>query len=395
MICISINYKTAELKIRELFSFSEEEQKKFMEDARTNPHISGIVCISTCNRFEVYFTGNKKALSYMEHKIADFKKLSYDEVLSHYQIYEEESAVRHLFRVTCGMESMLIGEDEILGQMKEGYQKALSMKTTDYMLNILFQRAVTCAKKVKTNTSISKTPVSIGTLAANMVFDFPKKEKKVLILGMTGKMGGIIMKNIRNKQGVEIIGTYRRHLAEYDVIYPNVSMIAYQDRYQKIDEADVIISATKSPHYTITKKALLQHLHQNKKRVFIDLSVPKDIDETVGALPETELYTIDYFETLSKYNNISKLKEVERGKLIIEDEIEAVQKELLFHSFRKYFKNVEKELSGMDFEHKMYKIRDMADYEQLKCLYQIFIRLAESADTRTGSSGENSGGILG
>lgn len=394
MICISINHKTAALKIRELVSFSEEEQKKFLEKTRNNPEVFGVVCVSTCNRFEVYFTGSQKALSYMEHEIADFKKISYEELIPYYRVYEEERAVNHLFRVICGMESMLIGEDEILGQMKEGYQRALEMKTTAYELNVLFQRAITCAKRVKTDTNISKTPVSIGTLAANLVFDFPAKDKKVLILGITGKMGGIILKNIRNKPGVEVIGTCRKHTIDYDTIYPNVTVIAYQDRYKKMDEADIVISATKSPHYTITKRELLTHLHTKKKRVFIDLSVPKDIDETVGELPDLCLYTIDYFETLSKKNNQSKLKEVERGQLIIEEEIEAVQKELLFHKLRKNFKDIEKAFTGMDLEHKMYKLRDLADYEQFQCLYQLFRRVLENGSTGDGSSKKNCRKIL-
>ena len=99
--------------------------------------------------------------------------------------------MRHLFQVTCGMDSMVIGEDEILGQVKDAYNNALDQGTTKYLLNTLFQAAITCAKRIKTDTKLSKTPVSIGTLVANEIFHFPKEQKTVLIIGLTGKMGTI------------------------------------------------------------------------------------------------------------------------------------------------------------------------------------------------------------
>lgn len=380
MYCISISHKAAPLLIREKFAFSLEEQKAFSNKVVTNSHVSGCIVLSTCNRSEVYFTGDKKAVAVMEEELASFKGLQKSEVLKYYRVYGIKQAAHHLFQVASGLDSMVIGEDEILGQVKKAYQTALEIKTTDYELNILFQSAITSAKKVKSLTLLSKTPISVGTLVAHEIFNFPKKDKKVLIIGLTGKMGTIIMKNVAHRDDVELIGTTRQHGYHISVVSKAVKVIHYSQRYAHINEADIIISATTSPHYTLTYDEVVKAATIKKERLFIDLAVPSDIDGQIRLIEGTKLYDIDYFEVLSKQNNETKLKEVEKGQLIIEEEVESAFKKIYFHEWVEnvdYYKNY---FQDKNIEQILYKLRDEASSEELKIILDVIKRVAKEKE---------------
>ena len=151
---------------------------------------------------------------------------------------------------------MVLGEDEILGQVKDAYQLSKDLGTVDYEMNVLFQKAVTSAKRIKTDTNLSKTPLSIATLVANEVFHFENGSdiKKVMVIGMSGKMGSTITKNIIYKPGIEVTGTVRRHneCLTVNVHSDRVKAVDYRDRYQSMNDMDIVISATLGPHYPVT-----------------------------------------------------------------------------------------------------------------------------------------------
>ena len=377
MNIISISHKTAPVEIRELFSFTEEEQENFLKHIFQNQHIEECILVSTCNRTEVYFSGDNQAILEMEQQLADFKETKLELLLKYFLVYNEEKAIRHLFYVTCGMDSMVIGEDEILGQMKAAYERALELGTTKYLLNTLFRSAITCAKKIKTDTQLSKTPVSIGTLVANEIIHFPKDLKKVLIIGLTGKMGTIIMKNIYDKQKVEIIGTSRSHnsIEKISMDYQNIQMVEYKSRYQFMEEADIIVSATTSPHYTVTYHELSENIHTEKERLFIDLSVPMDIDKEVIKISKARIYDIDYFDKASVNNTQIKEQEVVRAQLMLEKYLDEARKELSFHSFLSDIPKVRQLFEERSFEHILYEIRDKANNEELTVMLDLFRKL--------------------
>ena len=145
MYCMSVSHKKAPVKIRERFAFREEEKKEFMELLVRKEAVTGIVVLCTCNRSEVYVSGTKYAIGELQREIADYKNIRLEELLKYLNIYSGESAIRHLFKVACGFDSMVLGEDEILGQVKDAYQMSKAQKTVDYEMNVLFQKAVTCA----------------------------------------------------------------------------------------------------------------------------------------------------------------------------------------------------------------------------------------------------------
>lgn len=376
MYCISISHKIAPIHIREKFALSIEEQKAFMLRSIEKAHVSGCVVLSTCNRSEFYFSGDKQAVGAIEQDIATFKGLKPSEMLKYYKIYEQEKAVQHLFSVASGLDSMILGEDEILGQVKKAYQLALEMKTTNFEINTVFQSAISGAKKVKSETLLSKTAISVGTLVAHEIFQFNKPKKTVLIIGMTGKVGTIIVKNIQHRKDVQIIGTTRQHGYTLNMAGDTIKVIPYSQRYKYLEEADIIISATTSPHYTLTMEEMKPYLSKHKERLFIDLAVPIDIDKAVSKIEDAKLYDIDYFSVLSKGNNAVKLKEVEKGRLIIQEEVDAVMKKLRFHEYTSNKSLYDSYWEGKNWEQILYELRDEANSRELTVILDVIERVA-------------------
>lgn len=379
---IGISHKTAPVEIRELLAFTKEEKTEFIKSAIRINGIRECVLITTCNRTEVYVTGNEGMDEPVMQLLSGKKQLCLSKMMKYFLRYSDEKAVKHLFKLASGLDSMLIGEDEILGQVKEDYQLALETGTTDFLLNTLFRDAITCAKKVKTDTRLSKTSVSIGTLTANEVFHFSGKNelKKVLIIGLSGKFGTIVMKNLYHDKNVIITGTTRNHnlTKELILLYPNVEMIDYHSRYDKIKEADIIISATKSPHYTITYDDLKNYITEDKKRLFIDLAVPTDIDKEIKKISGARLIDIDYFKQISEKNNDLKLQEIEAAKLIIIKQVDEFYKEIHFREFLPHMKEVKKLFEEHSFESILYRIRNHVTNEELQVILRSLIGLEES-----------------
>lgn len=386
MYIISISHKTAPVNIRELFSFTTKERVEFLKLALSNEHISECVLLSTCNRCEIYFAGDHQAVLILQKLFAEFKGLDLELLLRYFLVYDEDRAINHLFQVTCGMDSMVVGEDEILGQVKDAYNKAHQAGATKYLLNTLFQAAIACAKRIKTDTLISKTPVSIGTLVANEIIHYPKTEKTVLIIGITGKMGSIIMKNLYDKKNINIIGTSRSHNAIGEVCksYKNIKMVDYQSRYQEVDSADIIISATTSPHYTITYYELAGSIHTDKERLFIDLSVPIDIDKNVVKVNKATLRDIDYFDQASTQNILIKEQETCQARVIIDECLDEIKKELIFREFLQDIPEVSKAVEALSFEKTLYEIKNKANSDELKVLLGLLRKLEQPATESAG-----------
>jgi glutamyl-tRNA reductase len=267
---------------------------------------------------------------------------------------------------------MILGEDEILRQVKDSFAVAQSIHSTGYELNTVVKGAISCAKKIKTQTKLSTTPVSVGTLTANEIFNLDIPHKTVLIIGVTGKAGSIVMKNLLCGKGIDIVATIRNHNAIFDYTsqYPNVKFIDYHERYHYMNSCDVVISATSSPHYTITHSRLLPEIKSPKNRLFLDLAVPQDIDSTITEIPNVTLKNIDYFTKLSKQNNLTKLQEVEKAKLIIEDEVENVLKELSMHEFLPYMDSLNEYVRLHSVEQLLFKLKTNSDSQTLKSMLE-------------------------
>lgn len=322
---ISISHKIAPLPIREMFAFTKEQQESMMRDMTAYPGILECVVLSTCNRTEmcVYAESEKEGEVFGRMEEVLLKEAGVreeDDVGKYLLFYAGQKAVHHLFGVAAGLDSMVIGEDQILGQVKSSHNQAREAGTTGVYLNTLFRMAVTGAKKVKTKTELSKTSVSTATLALKVAEKElgTLKGKKVLIIGASGRIGGIVLMNLQALHQAEIFVTTRRNKVISTKHGNNdFSMIEYEERYDYLDEMDVVISATKSPHYTFTYNNMKKRLVTQKPRVFVDLAVPMDIEGKIGNLPDTFYYNIDDFTRIAKENNQKKIKEAENASEIL------------------------------------------------------------------------------
>lgn len=188
-------------------------------------------------------------------------------------------------------------------------------------------------------------------------------------------MGTTIRKNLRQIPGIQVYGTVRSHDAVVPMLEEGVQRIAYDARYDVMNQADIIISVTSSPHYTITRDALEPILLTEKKRLFLDLSVPMDIDKEIHSLPGVQLYDIDYFEQVSNKNNSMKRKELHMAEAIMESYMEEMKKTLAFHEFMGEIPRMKTIFEKRSLESILYELRDHANSDEFKIIMNALKQL--------------------
>lgn len=366
---VSISHKTAFLELRQLFSFSDDEKREFLKAAESNG-IEECVLISTCNRTEVYIHSNLSERKGFEtvQKLLE-QKAEGRECGSIFRFYSGDRVISHLFEVAAGLDSLIVGEDQILGQVKEGYELAFGFGATGYTLNTLFRYAVTAAKRVKTDTDLSKTPVSTATIAVkaaeNHIGDLDGKN--IMVIGATGKIGSIVVKNLvyTGKSTVFAVGRDLSHAPHGTV------PVKYDERYDYIDKCDAVISATASPHYTVTKGEVQKRLITCKKRAFVDLAVPADIEMSIGTLNGCAVFTLDDFGRIARENNAKKLEMAESARMILEKYQDECKNRLIFRRFEGdmlalkeiFLKDCERKNAEKAFEKFFFRVRESAKPE--------------------------------
>ena len=374
MFCISVSFKKTPLPVRQRFAFSKEEQEHFLFRLMEKQEITGGVVVSTCNRSELYFTGTKENVDEVENQLSLVKTIEKEQIKKYGLYYQGKKAVQHLFRVVCGLDSMVLGEDEILHQVKEAYLFAKSNGYTNGELNIIFQSAFNCAKLSKNKTRLSSTPLSVGTLTAKVVEEYLKAEtgktnQRVLVIGATGKIGSIVAKDLLAK-GILVMGTSRKRCsAEGTFLWQDNHMewLDFEHRYDVVDKVMAIVSATASPHYTLTKEEFFQHTKRKKRYLLIDLAVPYDIDKQLGAEEKITLLDVDYFKALAKQNNTIRIGELEKAESILNACVEETLKKLYIRKFRE---NMQENGEGKQFWKMLGYLRDSLDSDQLFTVLQ-------------------------
>lgn len=383
---ISISHKIAPLHVREMFAFTKEQQEEMMRRMTDCLEVSECVVLSTCNRTEMYVyseSGSEGVVfNRMEDVLLECAGAQEEEDIGNYLLFfHGKKAIQHLFEVAAGLDSMVIGEDQILGQVKEAHKQAGAIGVTGVYLNTFFRMAVTSAKKVKTDTDLSRTSVSTATLAIKVAEEAlgSLRGKKVMIIGATGKIGGIVLMNMLSLNGPEVYVTTRSNkVISTKHGQNNFLTIEYEDRYDYIDAMDVIISATSSPHYTLTCSRLRKCMRSNKPRVFVDLAVPMDIESRVSDIGGVAYYNIDDFTRIAKENNQKKLQEARAATGILEEyELQfeqwmVFQKSLpIMAKVRDNFMKVT-EHKGVEkaFDHLFYWVRENNDPEDLEMFFR-------------------------
>jgi glutamyl-tRNA reductase len=310
-----LSYKTAPVEVREKLAVRPSLLPCLGCRLKINAGLDEVVLLSTCNRVEVY--GTAPRVQSRVHRI--FQQLCPADVDVTPYVYMKEGAdaVRHLFSVTSGLDSMVIGETEITGQVKLAYQAAQAAQLTGRVLNRVFQTALQTAKEIRTQTGIGRGATSVGSVAvelAERIFDRELSEKTVMIIG-AGKMGEACVRHL-NKKGARSVLVSNRSFERAQTLAAEFGgrAIRFDDCLAAMVEADIVVSSTGCPTTVLHKHEIAGILaaRSNRPLVLVDIAVPRDIATDVEELDNVYLYNIDHLEAVVREN--SRMREQELSK---------------------------------------------------------------------------------
>lgn len=326
LFCLGLNHRTAPVDVRERFAVGTPKLGEASKDLVGLAEAAEAVVISTCNRTEFYLAAEnaRDAMGLIETRLAE--KINADSSVSeHFYRLEKVAAARHLCRVVSGLDSMMLGETEIFGQVKQAYGAALGAGATGVVLNKLFQRAFGVGKKVRTDTSIQIGSTSVGNVAVDLaekIFGH-LKNSEVMILG-AGEMSRITAQSLVSRGARSIFVTNRSYDRAVDLANEmNGSAVRFDEWQQVLERVDVVISSTGAPHTIVHREDVEKARRARKYRplFFIDIAVPRDIDEAVGEIEEVYLYDIDTLEQLADEARARRQQQIEECERIIEIEL--------------------------------------------------------------------------
>jgi len=327
IIVIGLNYKTAPVEIRERLTFNQSDLVDATKQLNAKKSILENIILSTCNRTEIYAVVDQLHTGryYIKEFLSEWFGLEQAEFSPYLFVYEQDGAVEHLFNVTCGLHSMVLGETQILGQVRTSFMLSQQENTTGTVFNHLFKQAITLAKRGHTETDIGANAVSVSYAAvelAKKIFG-SLAGKHVLIFG-AGKMGELAAQNLHGN-GVKKVTVINR---TYDKAKELANRFGGEartaDELQKaLVEADILISSTGAKDIVITKAmmAKVEKMRKGKPLFMVDIAVPRDLDPKITELDNVFLYDIDDLEGIVEANLQERKKAAEKIMLMIEEEI--------------------------------------------------------------------------
>ncbi len=327
ILAVGLNYKTAPVEIRERLSFNEAELADAMVALQNKKSIMENVVISTCNRTEIYAVVDQihTGRYYVKEFLSQWFDLPVEDFTDYLFIYEGDKAVNHLFQVSCGLNSMILGETQILGQVRSSYKLAQNNKTIGTVFNQLFKMAVTLAKRAHSETEINTNAVSVSYAAVELAKKIFGEihNKNVLVIG-AGKMGELAIENLYSA-GAKKVSVINRTHQKAVMLAERFSGKAKELRELQcaLLDADIVISSTGAKDYVITKE-LMEHvdkLRKGRPAFMVDIAVPRDLDPAISELNSVFLYDIDDLEGIVEANLQERKVAAEAILMMIEEEI--------------------------------------------------------------------------
>ncbi|OIK16947.1 glutamyl-tRNA reductase [Bacillus sp. MUM 116] len=327
ILVIGVNYKTAPVEIRERLTFNQSDLVDAMKKLNTKKSILENIILSTCNRTEIYAVVDQLHTGryYIKEFLSEWFGLDQTEFSPYLFVYEEDGAVEHLFNVTCGLNSMVLGETQILGQVRTSFMLAQEESITGTVLNQLFKQAVTLGKRGHSETDIGANAVSVSYAAvelAKKIFG-SLSGKHILIFG-AGKMGELAAQNLHGN-GVKKVTVINRTFEKAEELASRFGGEArgLEELQKALIEADILISSTGAKDFVITKPVMarVEKARKGKPLFMVDIAVPRDLDPQIAELENIFLYDIDDLEGIVEANLQERKKEAEKIMLMIEKEI--------------------------------------------------------------------------
>ncbi|MCI5836603.1 MAG: glutamyl-tRNA reductase [Veillonellaceae bacterium] len=335
---LGLNHNTAPIELRERFALDAKAVQARLEEVYAMADLDEAVLLATCNRTELYVVvaGKESGLPAMEEM---FRRIA-GELPSreHFYYYKGEDVVRHLFRVASGMDSLVLGEGQILSQVKVAYLDAARIGTTGPILNILFQRALAIGKKIRTETSIADNPVSVSYAAVKLVQQNfgTLTDRRALILG-AGTMSELMAKHLIG-HGVKTLIIANRSLAKAELLAERYHgrAVPLEERLRWAARVDVILTSTGADSFLLDAGQAAELMHKRRQRplVLIDIAVPRDIDPRVADIEGIELYNLDDLTQVVDENKKMRAQEAELAYPILEEAVRELMEKYEYFSMR-------------------------------------------------------------
>jgi glutamyl-tRNA reductase len=328
ILCLGLNHTTSPLDLREKLALDDDIVRMALARLACG-HVATpfteLVLISTCNRIELYAVSNQLAFAGLETFLSEISGIPEEQFHPHLYRFKDMDAAHHLFEVAAGLDSLVIGEPQILGQVTRALELARGQNTAGSILNRLFQAAIHAGKRTRTETAISRNPASVSSLAASLSERVVHKisEAQIVILG-AGEMAELAVEALR-KRGAEKILVVNRTLERAHALAQrwDAEAATFEDMHAALDSADILITSTGAPHTLISPTMVNETMKRRADRplVLIDIAVPRDIDPDVASIPHVKLYDIDNLNAQLEHSLAERMAEVPQVKNILNEEL--------------------------------------------------------------------------
>jgi len=328
VLVIGLNHNTAPIAIRECLAFPEDKLEDALSKVHTFSSIKENIIVSTCNRVEIYTATREteKAIYDLKNFLSQFHGISLREFEKSLYTHVGEEAVRHIFRVASSLDSMVLGEPQILGQIKNAYDISQQTKTSGLILHRLLHRAFHVAKRVRTETKIAISAVSVSSVAVELAEKiFGTLEKKTVLLIGAGEMCELAARHLVAAGIEKILVTNRTYERAVTLAQEfRGEAIPFEEIAQGLKKTDIVISATNSPQYIIGDDQIIKIMKDRKQKpiFFIDIADHRDIEPRVGDIENVYLYNIDDLQKVSNENIKDREKETQKAEMIVQGEVD-------------------------------------------------------------------------
>jgi glutamyl-tRNA reductase len=334
LLITGVSHKTAPVEVRECLAFRPEELQAALSDLRSREGVGEAVILSTCNRVEITVTSEDSVepQTIVDSFLSDRKSLSPATVGPHVYRHEGRAAIHHLFRVAASLDSMVIGEPQILGQLKTAYAAAKDCGAICGWLDGLMTRAFSVAKRVRTETEIGQMAVSVSYAAvelARKIFG-SLNNRTVMIVG-AGKMSELAARHLRRSGASHVFVTNRTHerAVEMAKLFQGTP-VEYTRFVSMLPEVDIVIASSGAPHYILRKEEMQRVIsaRRNKPMFLIDIAVPRNIEPAVNDLDNVFLYDIDDLQEVVNANLRERMKEADHAEALVAEEVDRMMARL-------------------------------------------------------------------
>jgi len=328
VLIVGLNHKTAEVEVREKLAFDGPKLEQGLMRLRELPSVKEAVVLSTCNRVEMYtnVTDPEKASQEIRAFVSEFHGIRPELLEGALYFHTDKDAVRHSFRVASSLDSMVVGEPQILGQLKDAFEFALQKKTTGVLLNKLMKKSISVAKRVRTETRIAENAVSISFAAVELAKKIFTEihERSVMLLG-AGEMAELAAKHLLSTGVRELLvanRTYERGVELAEEM--GGKAVRYETFLDEMGRTDIVICSTGAPTYVVTKDQMhdVMKFRKQKPVFIIDISVPRNIDPEINDMANVYLYDVDDLKGVVDENVMERRKEADKAEEIVDEEIE-------------------------------------------------------------------------